>query len=215
MNYSFSSFGVVSLYMLTGFFGSLIFMSLAVSTATPFYEGIFDAVENSPIASVLVSIPVVVLLGILIDAGKFLVVYKLLKKRIYSFETLDSQLKERAVRVISETIHIRPNEVQMDSDLQLLTTRLLLLPHFEVYKNHDRWLHDLFENLVVTSVFGLFVVFSRLVFFSLSGFDWAIILICGLGGSVFMLRLNSLRKSYTLLEVNQVIHQASSEQTVA
>jgi len=208
MNFTLPSLGVVSLYILTGFFASVIFILLALSARTPFYAQIISTVEKSPIVSLIVTIPFMMLLGVFTDALRFLLAGLILKRSVYCFDALLPPLKSLAVRAISETLQIKPEEVQLDFDLQFLSTRQILLPDFDEYKSHDRWLHDLFQNNIVISVFAFLVVAARWLAFPVGSFDWAIIIICGIGAYVFLLRLKSLKRSYTLHEVNLVIHQS-------
>lgn len=204
MNLNISSLGLVTLYTVSGSFAALVLVLLSVSATTPFYSSIITAAEKSPIISLLATLPFVILLGILADTGRVLL-STLFRRKTYHFD-LPNSLKSLASSAIAQTLHINTDQVEWKNDSQFVCARQIVLPSFDQYKIHERWLHDLFLNSIFISGYALLVITTRLIASSVRSVDWLITVIC-LAGLIFALRLDSLKKAYTAKEVCLLIHQ--------
>ena len=212
MNIGIPTLGSVSLYFLVGYLSSLCAVMLSVGIRTPFSSRVFDAVQKSPVTSLLIAAPFVLLLGVFVNMFRAAIVRLLIKRQSYDFTTLPEILMEALKQAIAMQLSIDEDEVNLHNDRHFETTKQLLLPEMDEYIIRARWLHDFFENTVLVASFCLIVLAFRATVFGLKEVDWVLLLGSGFAGFFAIVFIPYLRKAYTISEVSLVVRNHRSGQ---
>jgi hypothetical protein len=161
--------------------------------------------QKSPVASLVVAAPFVLILGIFINTFRTAIVRYLMKRQSYDFSCLPAPLRDEVKGVIAAQLHIREDDVSFSSDREFETTKQLLIPDGDEYVIRARWLYDLFENTLLLAAFSVTVIFYRLIIFELQAADWALLICSGFGALFSIIPMPHVRKSYTLSEVSLLL----------
>jgi len=200
----------MSLYFLVGYFASLSALMLSVSIKTQFYTQIFSAFERSPIVSFLAAVPFVLLLGIFVNLVRLAVTGTLIRRRTYQFDALPEAFLEALKLSIATQLSINEDQVDLRNDRHFETTKQLLLPETDEYEIRARWLHDLFENMLLVGCFSVIVVAFRALVFNLGGMDWALLIGNGVVGVFAAASIPYFRRAYTISESSLVVNKHKS-----
>lgn len=169
--------------------------------------------NDSPVTSLLIAIPFVVLLGIFVNIFRIAIFRLLFKKLTYNLLALPQVLLETLKFTVANQLSIDQSQVDFRNDQQFETTRQLLLPEMDEYSIRSRWLHDLCENVVMLVGYALIVLIFRAIVFNLEGIDWALILSPFFIGCVALISLPNLRNDYTISEASLVVKMHISHQS--
>ena len=205
MNLGVPTLGAMSLYFLVGYLASLSGLILSLDIKTAFYTELFGAMQKSPVASLVVAAPFVLIFGIFINTFRTAIVRYLMKRQSYDFSCLPAPLRDEVKGVIAAQLHIREDDVSFSSDREFETTKQLLIPDGDEYVIRARWLYDLFENTLLLAAFSVTVIVYRLIIFELQAADWALLICSGFGALFSIIPMPHLRKSYTLSEVSLLL----------
>jgi len=205
MNLGVPTLGAMSLYFLVGYLASLSGLILSLDIKTVFYTEVFGAMQKSPVASLVVAAPFVLILGIFINTFRIAIVRHLMKRQAYDFDCLSAPLKAEVRGVIAAQLHMREEDVSFSSDREFDTTKQLLIPDGDEYVIRARWAYDLFENTLLLAAFSVIVILYRLIVFELQAADWALLICSAFGGLFSIIGMPHLRKLYTLSEVSLLL----------
>ena len=105
-------------------------------------------------------------------------------------------------------------DIECPGEFELIQARLD--PEFTPYSAHARWLYDLFADLVPIALFGIVVVASRALAFTLMGLDWAVLTLAVVVILVAALSIPSLRAEFASRDVTLFVlrHQPEKEGAV-
>ena len=210
MNFGVPTLGAMSLYFLVGYLASLSGLILSLGIKTAFYTDLFGAMQKSPVASLVIAAPFVLLFGIFINTFRIAIVRHLMKRQAYEFDCLPGPLRVVLREVIAAQLHIKEEEVSFSSDRDFEAAKQLLIPDGDEYVIRARWLYDLFENTLLLTLYSVIVILYRLIVFDLQAADQAL-LICSLFGGLFsVIAMPHLRKLYTLSEVSLLLKNRSA-----
>lgn len=213
MNLGVPTLGAMSLYFLVGYLASLSGLILSLDIKTTFYTELFGAMQKSPVASLVVAAPFVLLFGIFINTFRIAIVRNLMKRQAYEFNAVPAPLRAELRGIIAAQLHVREEEVSFGSDRDFETTRQLLMPEGDEYVIRARWLYDLFENTLLLALYSVIVILYRFIVFDLQAADWAL-LICSLFGGLFAVTaMPHLRKLYTMSEVSLLLKNSQASGT--
>jgi hypothetical protein len=213
MNLGVPTLGAMSLYFLVGYLASLSGLILSLDIKTTFYTELFGAMQKSPVASLVVAAPFVLLFGIFINTFRIAIVRHLMKRQTYDFGCLPAPLIGELRGVIAAQLHMREEEVSFGSDRDFEAARQLLMPDGDEYVIRARWLYDLFENTLLLALYSVIVILYRFIVFDLQAADWAL-LICSLFGGLFsVIAMPDLKKLYTMSEVSLVLKNRQASVT--
>ncbi len=168
--------------------------------------------QKSPVISLLIGAPFVVLLGIFVNMFRITIIRILIRKQTYNLSALPEVLMEALKLTIATQLSIDQGQVNFQNDRHFETTKQLLLPEMDEYAIRARWLHDLFENVVVVVSFSLIVLAFRAMVFGLKGVDWALVLVSVFAGFIAVISIPYLRRGYTISEVSLVVKSHRSQQ---
>jgi hypothetical protein len=174
---------------------------LAISAKTSAYSKIVQAVLSAPLPSAILGAPLVFVVGVLIHLLRGAVLRHLFRQGPYKLSVLTASeidiLRCAAIaafpRGFGSIANNRPEEFdQLQAQLD---------PEFNPYQAHERWLYDLLADLIPIALFAGIVVLSRVIAFSLTGLDWAILTSAIAMILVACLSIPRLRKEFTIRDV--------------
>ena len=118
---------------------------------------------------------------------------------------------------IASQLSIDQGQVNLKNDLHFETTKYLLIPELDEYAIRARWLHDLFENVVIVVSFSLIVLVFRAIVFGLKEVDWSLLLVSVFTGFIAFISMPYLRRDYTISEVSLVVkkHRFQKSEQIA
>jgi hypothetical protein len=202
----------MSLYFFVGYLTSFWAVMLSVGIRTQFYAQLSEAVQKAPVVSLLIAAPFVVILGIFVNMFRLAIIRVIIKRHTYNFSAVPEILKETLKLTIATQLSIDQDQVNLQNDRHFEITKLLLLPEMNEYAIPARWLHDLFENVVVVMTFSLIILAFRAKVFGLEMIDWALILGSFFAVFIAVFSLHYLRRNYTTSEVSVVVKNHKLQQ---
>jgi hypothetical protein len=205
MNLGVPTLGAMSLYFLVGYLASLSGLILSLDIKTAFYTELFGAMQRSPVASLVVAAPFVLIFGVFINTFRTAVVRYLMKRQAYDFDCLPAPLRVEVQGVIAAQLHMREGDVNFSSDREFESTKQLLMPDADEYTIRARWLYDFFENTLLLAVFSMIVILYRLIIFELQAADWALLLCSAFACLFSIIPMPHLKKLYTMSEVSLLL----------
>ena len=200
--------GRYSLFFLVGYFASICLFFLNSSVKTPFYLSISSTIRQSPLVSLIASVPCIYIVGIIIDSIKDAIHKRLLKNSPYNSENLPEAVIDSLDMIAEDELNL---EKGVSFDFKLSALKNILLPDYDIYKIQQKWLHDFLQNVMLMSLLSLFVVFCRFIAFSWDHMDWIIIISSISISIVSYSRLHDLKMSYTSIILGLVLSEFSSQ----
>jgi len=195
-----------SLYLLIGYVTSCIILILQASVKTPFYCNILSAIQHSPVMSFVISLPCLLILGMLVDSAKQVIQSMILKQSCFDLSRIPQAIQDVIHHIFEHELH--HSELYALED-QLLFIRRFILPEFDEYKVFHKWLCDFLENLCCLAIFSFIVIGFRSLAYDLEALDWALASISILVCLFAIPYLKPLRMAYTEIQIGFIVREYS------
>jgi hypothetical protein len=200
-----------ALHFLVGYYAFISALLLLHTIRTPFYIEITTVLKATPLASLVAAAPFALLLGIFINNARKILNQFLLHRPTYQLDVIPEKLKKKLIFLISRELDVACKTIDLKQDLQFKLTKIIILPEFEEYSIHKRWLHDFLECSFYISIFSLIVLLFRALAGPYNGLEWSLLIGYFSISLVAIASFSKLRVDYTLAEAATILAKKQYE----